>query len=220
MAIYDRAARSVALERRAEVYSLYIAKAAESFGVTKTRDIYELAISELPSSELAPMCLRYANLERKLGEIDRARAIYMHGAHEVDPSKAAGSADGGAIPLSLSTCRLSIAPLFEYSTEQSTGHTRWIPPRRLARPMEVCAVRFSFRKAQLPVSFLLPLSATPPRRLARPMEVCAVRFSFRKAQLPVSFLLPLSATPPRWLARQMEVGRRFICSAFLLTIAV
>jgi len=95
MAIYDRAARSVALERRAEIYSLYIAKAAESFGVTKTRDIYELAISELPSSELAPMCLRYANLERKLGEIDRARAIYMHGAHEVDPSKAAGSADGG-----------------------------------------------------------------------------------------------------------------------------
>lgn len=28
---------------------------------------------------------RYANLERKLGEVDRARAIYMHGAHQVDP---------------------------------------------------------------------------------------------------------------------------------------
>eukprot|EP00967_Tisochrysis_lutea_P043426 scaffold52467_cov30-Tisochrysis_lutea.AAC.5 len=95
MAIYDRAARSVAIEKRAEIYSLYIAKAAESFGVTKTRDIYELAISQLPSSELATMCLRYANLERKLGEIDRARAIYAHGAQEVDPSKAAGGADGG-----------------------------------------------------------------------------------------------------------------------------
>ena len=31
------------------------------------------------------MCQRYANLERKLGEVDRARAIYMHGSQEVDP---------------------------------------------------------------------------------------------------------------------------------------
>ena len=51
--------------------------------MTKTRDIYEMAISELPTSELPAMCLRYANLERKLGEVDRARAIYIHGAQEV-----------------------------------------------------------------------------------------------------------------------------------------
>jgi len=94
MAVYDRAAGAVALEKRASVYQLYIAKAAEYFGVTKTRDIYEAAIGALPSSEAPSFCLRYANLERKLGEIDRARAIYMHGAQEVDPAVAAGSADG------------------------------------------------------------------------------------------------------------------------------
>lgn len=32
------------------------------------------------------MCIRYANLERKLGEVDRARAIYMFGGQEADPS--------------------------------------------------------------------------------------------------------------------------------------
>eukprot|EP01120_Amphizonella_sp_Union-15-10_P008127 TRINITY_DN2857_c0_g1_i1.p1 TRINITY_DN2857_c0_g1~~TRINITY_DN2857_c0_g1_i1.p1 ORF type:complete len:203 (-),score=53.31 TRINITY_DN2857_c0_g1_i1:144-752(-) len=31
------------------------------------------------------MCLRYAELERKLGEIDRARSIYMHAAQFCDP---------------------------------------------------------------------------------------------------------------------------------------
>lgn len=31
------------------------------------------------------MCLRFAALERKLGEIDRARAVYAHGSQFCDP---------------------------------------------------------------------------------------------------------------------------------------
>lgn len=31
------------------------------------------------------MCLRFADLERKLGEIDRARAVYMHASQMADP---------------------------------------------------------------------------------------------------------------------------------------
>ena len=31
------------------------------------------------------MCLRFADLERKLGEIDRARAVYAHGSQMADP---------------------------------------------------------------------------------------------------------------------------------------
>merc|ERR1712185_404872 len=76
----------VAIEKRLELYNVYIAKAAEYFGVTKTRDIYESAVNGLPNALVAGMCIRYANLERKLGEIDRARAIYMHGCQQVDPS--------------------------------------------------------------------------------------------------------------------------------------
>ena len=31
------------------------------------------------------MCVRFADLERKLGEIDRARAVYAHGSQMADP---------------------------------------------------------------------------------------------------------------------------------------
>jgi len=31
------------------------------------------------------MCIRFADLERKLGEIDRARAVYMHASQMADP---------------------------------------------------------------------------------------------------------------------------------------
>ena len=37
------------------------------------------------------MCLRYAELETKLGEIDRARAIYIHGSQMSDPRVSGGA---------------------------------------------------------------------------------------------------------------------------------
>lgn len=56
------------------MYAYYIAKATENFGLPATRPIYQRAIESLPDSKTAEMCLRFANLEQKLGEIDRARA--------------------------------------------------------------------------------------------------------------------------------------------------
>jgi hypothetical protein len=91
MSVYDRAVSGIALERRFDMFGVYIAKAAEYFGVTKTRDIYEQSINLLAPPQLSEMCLRYANLERKLGEIDRARAIYMHGAQDVNPTGPSGA---------------------------------------------------------------------------------------------------------------------------------
>ena len=37
------------------------------------------------------MCLRYAELETKLGEIDRARALYIHGSQMSDPRVSGGA---------------------------------------------------------------------------------------------------------------------------------
>lgn len=42
---------------------MYIRKAAELFGVTRTREIYEKAIEMLPESDAAKICLQYAQLE-------------------------------------------------------------------------------------------------------------------------------------------------------------
>ncbi|GJP42019.1 hypothetical protein CLOM_g1622 [Closterium sp. NIES-68] len=86
MAVYERAAQAVLDDQKMGVYELFIARAAELFGVAKTRDIYERAIeSGLPDADVKKMCLRYAALERRLGEIDRARAIFVHASQLADP---------------------------------------------------------------------------------------------------------------------------------------
>ncbi|KAH9997505.1 hypothetical protein BJV77DRAFT_1058950 [Russula vinacea] len=76
MSIYDRAT---------QMFTIYIAKAAENYGLTATRPIYERALEVLPDRQTAKMSLRFAALERKLGEIDRARAIYAHASQFCDP---------------------------------------------------------------------------------------------------------------------------------------
>ena len=76
--IYDRMVREVGKDEQLIAYNLYIAKVAKYLGVTKTRPVFEKAISILEESDLVEIGIRYAELERKLGEIDRTRAIYQH----------------------------------------------------------------------------------------------------------------------------------------------
>jgi len=85
MTIYDRATQVVDNEDKFEMFTVYIAKAAANYGLTATRPIYERALEILPDRQTAKMCLRFAALERKLGEIDRARAIYAHASQFCDP---------------------------------------------------------------------------------------------------------------------------------------
>lgn len=69
MGVYNRAVKEVHKSDRLEMYQTYIAKAGEYFGVTKTRSIYMDAIKELPDLEAKKMCLKFAELERALGEV-------------------------------------------------------------------------------------------------------------------------------------------------------
>ncbi|TDL27268.1 spliceosome complex protein [Rickenella mellea] len=85
MSIYERATQAVVDEEKFEMFTIYIAKAAANFGLPATRPIYERALEVLPDRQTAQMCLRFAQLERKLGEIDRARAIYAHASQFCDP---------------------------------------------------------------------------------------------------------------------------------------
>lgn len=89
MAVYDRATKAVLPEEQNEMFNVYIKRAAEIYGVTYTRPIYEKAIEVLHDEQARSMCLRFADLERKLGEIDRARAIYAHASQIADPRVAA-----------------------------------------------------------------------------------------------------------------------------------
>ncbi|THG95339.1 hypothetical protein EW026_g6300 [Hermanssonia centrifuga] len=85
MAVYDRATQVVGDQDKFQLFTIYIAKAAANYGLPSTRPIYERALEILPDRQTAEMCLRFANMERKLGEIDRARAIYAHASQFCDP---------------------------------------------------------------------------------------------------------------------------------------
>ena len=87
LSVYDRATKSVPENHRLDMYRLYIKKVEQYCGLTKTRDIYEKAIAELNDEMCKTLCLEFAEMERKLGEIDRARLILVHGSQLADPSK-------------------------------------------------------------------------------------------------------------------------------------
>ena len=90
MRIYERATRAVSDEDRFEMFNFYITKSATNFGLTSTRPIYERATAALPDREARDMCLKFAEMERRLGEIDRARAIYGHASQFCDPRTTPG----------------------------------------------------------------------------------------------------------------------------------
>lgn len=85
MRVYERATRAVSDGDRLTMFDFYITKSASNFGLTSTRPIYERAIAALPDAESKAMCLKFAEMERRLGEIDRARAIYGHASQFADP---------------------------------------------------------------------------------------------------------------------------------------
>lgn len=85
MGIFDRATKTVPPAQKNEVYLLYLAKVEEYYGAMAQREVYERAIDMLPDEQVRDMCLRYANLETKLGCIDRARALYTHCSQFCDP---------------------------------------------------------------------------------------------------------------------------------------
>mmetsp|Transcript_19169 Transcript_19169/g.31375 ORF Transcript_19169/g.31375 Transcript_19169/m.31375 type:complete len:872 (-) Transcript_19169:255-2870(-) len=85
MAVYDRAVKALPDDQKYDMFQTYIGRAAELFGVAKTREIYELAVEIVAEKRVKDICVKYAELERKLGEIDRARAIYVHAAQFCDP---------------------------------------------------------------------------------------------------------------------------------------
>jgi len=85
MAVYDRACKAALPKDRFELYCIYINRCEEFFGVTKTREIYEQAVQNLPEDSLKLMLIKYAALERRLGEIDRSRSIYSYASQFNDP---------------------------------------------------------------------------------------------------------------------------------------
>lgn len=49
--------------------------------------MYEKAVKELDDDSSKQLCLEFADMERRLGEVDRARAILQFGSQFADPRR-------------------------------------------------------------------------------------------------------------------------------------
>lgn len=87
--IYERAVAAVPDKQRLDMYRLYAKKVEQLCGLIKTRAVYEQALQKLSDADCKAFVLEYAAMERKLNEIDRARAIYVYGAQFADPRREA-----------------------------------------------------------------------------------------------------------------------------------
>lgn len=87
LAIYNRATKAVEEKDMYDMYSIFLRKTSELFGQTRTREIYEQAIENLPQERIKDACAKYAKMETMLGEVDRARGIYTHASQFCDPRK-------------------------------------------------------------------------------------------------------------------------------------
>ncbi len=85
--VYERAVKAVPEKERLDMYFVYIARVTDLFGAIKTREIYDEAMQSLPDADIPLLALRYSSLERALGDIDRARAIFTYAAQSCDPAK-------------------------------------------------------------------------------------------------------------------------------------
>lgn len=76
MNVYDRATREI--PQNLQLWNVYLSKAMQYHGAVRCRQIYQKALKALTGTDLVLVGLRFAKLERKLNEVDRARAIYAH----------------------------------------------------------------------------------------------------------------------------------------------
>ena len=85
MRIYERALFAVADEDRKPMFEYYILHLVSNLGLAASRPVYEMAITTLRDKEASDMCLKFADMETRLGEIDRARNIFGYGSQFCDP---------------------------------------------------------------------------------------------------------------------------------------
>ncbi len=90
LAAFDRLCHSIPQDddRKPNFFLAYIAKSEELFGIDHSRQIYEKAIENVKTaSHICRLCVNYAEKECRVGEIDRARAIFQYAASFADPRK-------------------------------------------------------------------------------------------------------------------------------------
>ena len=84
--IYDRMVEQVTDSEKISAFELYIFKVSEYLGVTKTRPLFEKALKDIQDDSIIPLGLIYADFEKNLGEVDRARSVLYYLSQFSDPT--------------------------------------------------------------------------------------------------------------------------------------
>lgn len=83
--VYDRAAKKVAVKRKADLFKIYTKSMLRLADVDTVRDTYYQAIESLDNKNAREFCLEFASLELEMGEVERARGIYSFCSQMCDP---------------------------------------------------------------------------------------------------------------------------------------
>lgn len=85
--ILDRMVDVLEAKEKPQAFNLYISKVTKYLGVTRTRPIYKKALENMKGMEFMKFGLRFALLEKKLGEIDRSRQVFGYIGQACDPDR-------------------------------------------------------------------------------------------------------------------------------------
>lgn len=86
LGILKDATKCASKEDQLTMIKLYLAKTTEFYGVVQTRNIYQESLEFVDDDIARELCSMYIQMERGLGEIDRARAIFTYCAQLCDPA--------------------------------------------------------------------------------------------------------------------------------------
>ena len=86
LSIYKKATHVVLEGERFALYEFCLAKVIKHQNLLAARPLFQEAMGNLPDREAREIALRFATFEEKLGEVERARAIYAYGGQLGNPA--------------------------------------------------------------------------------------------------------------------------------------
>ena len=85
MSVLDRGLNVLPSHQKYEYLLYYIHKSEEYYGVTKSRELYERGLEILDNENVKDLGMKFIDMEIKLGEVDRARGIYIYVSQVCNP---------------------------------------------------------------------------------------------------------------------------------------
>jgi pre-mRNA-splicing factor SYF1 len=77
--IFEKAIRDVPTSNVPEVFLTYMQKVNEFYGIIKMRNLFELGFEVIQeTSHVIDLGLQFVEIEKKLGEVERARNIFIY----------------------------------------------------------------------------------------------------------------------------------------------